>query len=525
MANLSELNKLKDYLEPTPIDIDRDLEEFKKSIDTEILRKSKSGGSINPPQGIYEPDPTFFRWSINARGIRERFFNLSFEVLRDIAQKVGPIASIHNLRSMQIRNAARISYNDDELGFVVKLKDRKRTPDKKEQKIAEEIGQFILYSGYIDFPEAEERKDHLVGMNEMMVREILTIDQVAITPRRNRKGEMIDYWLLDGTTIKKTVKKTGYLGDKEIKYVQEIDSKITETFTEEEMVFYCSNMRADIRKRDYGYSFIEMCIDIITSWLFGMSYNKEFFNTSSQPKGILTFDGQNLDRKDLEELQREWISMFRGIKGMWKTPFLQYNAKWQSIAPSNRDMEFNQYIQMLASWIFAIHGTDSQELGIRLVQSQNVMNENADKKIAFSHDRGLKYIMSNLCEVYNKVLAKQNKDKEWDKFIIEPAGLEARNQTEEVAIDDKRVKSYLLIDELRAEKDLPPLPDGEGKIILDPTFLQARQMKIQQDQMSQQQSQQEQFGNDKKEENEEPQFEINEEELEKSKKEYITIII
>lgn len=44
-------------------------------------------------------------------------------------------------------------------------------------------------------------------------------------------------------------------------------------------------------------------------------------------------------------------------------------------------------------------------------------------------------------------------------------------------LNSKRVKTFLTIDELRAEDDLPPLPDGKGEIILDPTWLQFAQGK------------------------------------------------
>jgi hypothetical protein len=501
----------------------------------DILNKSlesrtKGPGAVNPPKGVYEPDNNLFKWTLNARGIREKYFSLNFEILREIAQKVGPVVSIQNLRAMQVRAASNISYNDDDIGFRVKIKDKKRNPDRKEKKTIEEIEEFLLNCGYTDFPEADEREEKLVEMNEQIGRELLTIDQVAVTPRRNRRGKIIDYFILDGATIKRTVKDTGYLGDKRIRFVQEIDSKIVETFTNDDMVFFYSNRRTNIRQRGYGYSFLEMCIDIITSWLFGMAYNKEFFNTSSQPKGFLSFDGENIEQTQLEELQRQWGAMFRGIKGMWKTPFLQYNAKWNNMAPSNRDMEYNQYIQMLASWIFAIHGTDSQEVGIRLNQAQNVLSENVESKIAFSHDRGLKFQLTNIAQVHNLVIWKQE---EWKDFIIVPTGLEARNQKAEVEVDNQQVKTYMTLNDKRKEKDLPPDPYGD--IILDPQYIQYRTQK---EQMEMQKQQQEQYGDedgqgfdngseedqDQNQNGKEPSFEISESDLQKSKNEYVEII-
>lgn len=532
MQSLNDLHTLQEYvltLQKNQSDeLDTYIDILQKSVDR-IIERKKVGGSINPLKGLYEPDDYFYRYGTNARGVRERFYNLNFEILREIAQKTGPIASIHQLRAMQIRAASQISYNDDEVGIRVKIKDRKRSPDKKEQKTIEEIEQFILNSGYTDFEGAEERTDRLIEMNEMLNRELLTIDQVAITTRRNRKGKLIDYWLLDGATIKRTIVNKGFEGDKKIKFVQEVESKIIETFTDDEMVFYCSNRRADIKKRNYGYSFIEMCLDLITSWLFGMAYNKEFFNTHSMPKGIISFDNQNqsLDRRDLEELQREWISMFRGIKGMWKTPFLQYGAKYQSIGPNNRDMEYDKYIQQISAWVFSIHGTDPQELGLRLNQARSSFNESHDKQAAFSHDRGLNFQLFNIAEIYNEIIWK---NEEWKPFIVAPTGLKARNPLEEVKVDDMQIKSYMTVNQKLKEKDLPPDPYGD--IILDSNYIQYRiqmeQMK-KQEEMQQQQSQfggqqENGFGNNEGGGNE-PQFEISESDMKKSKDQFVEIII
>ena len=471
---------------------------FKSESESWVEKKPKGNapGSIyTKVKGIVEPDEKYIRLNIDNRGIRERFYQITFSILREIAKKVAPIASIHTLRSMQVRPFSVKSYNEDDTGFIVKLKDKKRIPTKKEKIQMEEIENFLLHSGKTNFTGWTEREEGMEEINELLVREFLTIDQVAISLRKNRKGELLDYWVLDGATIKRTLRGKGFEGDKEITFVQEIDGIIAETFTSDDIIFYYANRRADIRTRGYGYSFIEMCVDVITSWIFGMSYNKEFFNSSSQPKGILTFEGDKIDQSQIEELQRQWIAMFRGLKGLWRTPFLQYNAKWQNIAPSNRDMEFNEYIQVLSSWVFAIHGTDAQEVGMRLNQAQNVLNDNQEAKINFSKSRALRHLLRSLEVVYNKIMMRVP---EWDEYYMMFTGFEKKDQAEETDVAEKRVSTYATVDEERAAKDLPPLPNGEGQIILNAAFLQTRQLKSQEQQMQSQQSSQ---GNENQETN------------------------
>lgn len=444
---------------------DKYLENLQKNLTT--IKNSAGYGSINPPKGLMEPDEEFYRFNLDPNGVRNKYYDINFRMLRSIAGKVAPITAVHTLRTMQIRPFSFKSFNEDETGFMIKLKDKDQTPSKKEKEEMSEIADFFLHSGYTNFPGSEKREEGMQEINEQLVRELLTIDQVALTLRANKKGKLLDFWILDGATIKRTVKDYGYRGDTNITFVQEVEGKIIETFTTEDILFYYSNRRTDIQRKGYGYSYIEQCLDMITAFLFGMAYNKEFFNSSAQPKGILSFEGDQLDQGQIEELQRQWVSMFRGVKGLWKTPFLQYNAKWQSMAPSNRDMEFNEYIQILSSWIFAIHGTDAAEVGMRLNQAQNVLNDNQEAKIAFSKSRALRDLLMSLSTVYNKIMERVP---EWDKYHFVFTGLEAKDQSSEEDIKGKQVKTRKTLNEIRAEEDAPPLPHGD--VVLDPQYIQ-----------------------------------------------------
>lgn len=486
---------------------------------------NKGGGSINPPKGLFEPNNEFFRYNIQSNGVRDKFYNLTFRILRNIAGRVAPITSVHTLRTMQIRPFSFRSINEEETGFCIKLKNRKATPSAKEKKEMEEMEEFFFYAGFLDFPGAKNREEGMQEINEQIVRDILSIDQIAISLRKNRKGDIIDYWILDGATIKRTIPGVGFEGNKEIKFVQEVEGKIVETFVDDDLIFYYSNRRTEIEKKGYGWSFLEQSIDIISAWIFGMTYNKEFFNTSSQPKGILTFSGDQLDQAQIEELQRQWISMFRGVKGMWKTPFLQYDAKWQNLAPTNRDMEFNEYIQILSSWIYAIHGTDSQEIGIRLNQAQSVLNDNQEAKISFSKSRALRDLLTSLSTIYTKIIDRIPK---WEKYMLSFTGLEAKDQAAESDVDGKQVKSYKTLNEKRAEKDEPPLPYGD--IVLDPQYIQHVQaMEAMKMQNQQQENKSEDNSPALDEKEEDVNFEIEEDdlkELEKSlKDDFIEIVL
>jgi hypothetical protein len=186
------------------------------------LYKSMINKNGNGVLNLIEPTSKNMAWGLSPQGIRERFFNMNPEILRNIAQKVGIVAAIHNVRAMQIKQFAFPSYNDDDVGFRIKLKQKKKIPTVKQEKEIHEIEEFFCHSGYTDFDGAELREDGLLEIIEMMTRDVLTLDTIAIHPRRNRSGRMLDFWILDGATIKRTEIDKGYLGDTSIRYVNKL---------------------------------------------------------------------------------------------------------------------------------------------------------------------------------------------------------------------------------------------------------------------------------------------------------------
>jgi HK97 family phage portal protein len=442
--------------------------------------QKRNPGSINPPPGIFE-EPFWQNYGADARGIKyKRPYKMSNNILRQISSKIGVIAAIQNTRWQQTKPFFVQSFNDDEVGFMAKLKDRDATPTEDQKKIMKEATEFMLNCGYTKNMigkeiEEECERDNLVKSFKKMTTDIMSIDQIAISLRRDQKGRLLDFWILDAATIYPTRRDIGYEGDREIRYVQEVDGKVVEVFTKDDIIFDFMNSRSDLRKSSFGYSYIEQCVEMITSWIFAHTYNKDQFNISSQPRGFFTFEGGDVGQEDIEELQRQWIAMFSGVKGMWRTPFLQYGAKWNNLAPSNRDLEYEKYMKWLEGWIAAIHGMDIAELGQKNSNSQFVLNENKSKEINYSQDRGLKDLLSHDQYILNRV---KSFVPEWDFFNFTFTGMEKKDQKAEQEVDKQQIETYMTINEKRKEKDLPPIEGGD--IIANPQFVQMKQAEQQQ---------------------------------------------
>jgi len=134
----------------------------------------------------------------SARGVRQRLLKLDYFVLRNVVEKVELIEGIINTRCDQIAPFAKYATEEGDKGFRFELE---RTTEKSENGEYNEneviqLSNFIEQTGFVYDP---DREDDFSDFTQQIVREILTIDQIATEIQYNRIGEAVAFWLLDGS--------------------------------------------------------------------------------------------------------------------------------------------------------------------------------------------------------------------------------------------------------------------------------------------------------------------------------------
>ncbi|KKK80738.1 hypothetical protein LCGC14_2820480, partial [marine sediment metagenome] len=185
--------------------------------------------------------------------VRERWASISYTVLRRMAERLSAVSMIINTREQQIMPFLIPATEVGQPGFVIYKKGKQDKRFKSNDKRAEEITEFVNQTGFIYDP---FREDDFIDFGKMLMREMLTIDQVAIELQRNRKGEIAAFWLIDGATIRRTTMK-GYEGKKKIQFVQLLEEQVVAEYTKEELIFDYMYKRVAIPHRGYGYSLLE----------------------------------------------------------------------------------------------------------------------------------------------------------------------------------------------------------------------------------------------------------------------------
>jgi hypothetical protein len=219
-----------------------------------------------------------------------------------------------------------------------------------------------------------------------------------------------------------------------------------------------------------------MLIPAVTSLLYAWQYNQKFFSQGSAAKGIINFKG-TIPERQLQAFRRQWYQQIASVQNAWRTPVVNSDdLQYINLQQSNRDMEFNAWMDFLLKVSCAMYAMDPTEINFKYgnVGQKSGLQEAANReKITESKERGLRPLLRFIANCINQhILWPIN-----ENFEFSFVGLDAQTKDDVANLNQKRVKTLMTVDELRAEDDKPPLPDGKGEVLLDPTWLQWAQIK------------------------------------------------
>jgi len=378
-----------------------------------------------------------------------------------------------------------------ENGFKVKLRDIEAEPTPADKQWTEQMTGLLLRTGVTDQPRG---RDNFEVFLRKIAFDSLVFDQMCFEVVPNRKKQPAAWYAVDGTTMRLADSSAQYREEsqaKAVRYVQVYDGAVIAEYNQEEMCFAVRNPRSDIRTYGYGCSELEMLVTTVTAMLWAWDYNRNAFAQGSVQKGLINFKGA-IPEKQMKAFRRHWYSMLSGVENAWRTPILNADdVQWLPMHASNRDMEYNSWMDFLIKVACSMYLIDPVEVNFKYgaTGQRSAMQEASNKdKIIESKDRGLKPLLRFIERSINQYIV-------WpinESFEFKFQGLDQETKDQLADRHQKLVKTTRTVNELRAEDDLPPLPGVANEIVLDPVYWQAKQSEMQQ----QQQAQQPQLGPD-----------------------------
>ena len=437
------------------------------------------GGLAQPteekPRGLFHDPYSVMDWG----GWRQRPSILTYDTLRQMSISNTVIAAIIQTRVNQLSQFAVPQQGNYDRGYRIILRDRRdknKVMTKAQQAKATELERMLESTGYMLPHEKPYDRDSFRGFLKKIVRDCLTYDQICIEKIRDRKGRISRFIALPTETIRPAVADVEHMDPEErrnrVAYVQVYEDSVIAEFGPDDLAWSVMNPRSDLRVNGFGFSPIEQLIRMITSWLYGFEYNTKFFSQGSAIKGVINVKGAIPDRQ-LRAFRRMWYSMVTGVQNSWKTPILNAeDLQWVSLHSTNREMEFGQWLDFLTKSICSVYGIDPVEIGFiygsggggsSLFESRPNQHEVQESK-----DKGLRPLIEHIEDTINEHII-------WElepDFEFAFTGFDAKAEDKEREARMLEVTKVKTVDEIRAEMDEDPLPDGLGEIILDPTFLQ-----------------------------------------------------
>lgn len=438
-------------------------------------------------------------------------------MLRLVERRNGVVGSGITLRIQQAMEFSNISHDKDIPGWELILIDEDETLTDERKKQKRFMEDFFMNMKRSDYNGLEHHSFDFKNYMTKYVRDRITIDKITWEVERDRKGQALAIWCLDGATIL-PILPGGFYGStsqigvsgayagynrlteeirkakledvppiEEISYIQELlygssGGGIVAAFRDTDVIYDISNELNDIRYYKQGFSVVEKANLAIVAFINSLTYNSNGLSRSAIPKIAIAMGADsNYTQEQLEDAQDEWMANYMGVDGQWNIPLLNSDAKVLQLMPNNRDMEYQKFMEFVAALTLTTMGIDPAECGLRLNQAQNVLNENQDAKQVFSKNRGLKDLLGGFAVIANKVLKISGFPfaADW-KFKFN--GLEVSDKGFESDLAKKAIETDMTINESRKKKDLPPDPYGD--IICNPQYIQYR---IQKEQMEQQQ--------------------------------------
>lgn len=440
------------------------------------------------PPKAYFIDPLEFS---TITGYKDKPYSLSYATLRRMAQ-TPIINSIIKTRKNQIADFAEPQADRYSTGFVIQKKSKggeKVKMDRMDKKVANYITDFILNCG----SNSNWQNDDFDTFTRKVMQDSLTFDQMTFEVLRNRKGQVEQFVATDASTFRiadtyfetekdnpfferqdlfknrvetKAREINGYLPS----YVQIYQTMKINDFYPWELCFGVRNPTTNINSNGYGVSELEELINVVTALLWGDEYNRRFFSQGSAPKGLLRIKG-GANEASLQQFKQQWQSMISGVMQSWKTPVVEGDIDWVDLQKTNRDMEYQAWIEYLIKIACAIYSIDPSEIGWDISRSGGSSLFEGDKKERLQHskDKGLYPILKFFQRKLNKYVVEQiNPD-----FELAFMGLNGMSISEELEMDIKKVQNFATINEVREKWEMKTMGE-EGDIIASSVFLQSR---------------------------------------------------
>lgn len=491
--NSNILSKFYNYLNAS---LDKRIYDLSKSED--LTKGERVDGTVGRRSVLFDP---YMETTLSTGMYRPRVSYLTPEMLKQVSRRNPVVASLIDLRALQVQSFCQIQETRFDMGFKIMPIDKNEEADQEDIK---KIEKYILNCGETEDRPPEDKMT-FEQWGYMITRDFLVYGHASIEKVRRRDESLYSFLPVPAESIYYASRRADskqianfrsvYDGNFRAKekgmshedieagdyeFVQVLHGQVVEGFTKDELIFARLTLESDIDLNGYGLGPLERAVAAITSHMQIENHQKQIFVHGTASKGVLVLNG-DVSPNTLKALQSQWNNSITGPLNAWRTPILAgpgLQANWLALSPTNRDMEYAAYQDYILRVIFSCFKVDPEEVGFGYLSKgtdQRSLGEASNEwKINSSKDRGLRPILARIEHMINAEILPEYNESLSKKYRFKFVGLDSETANEEIERLQAEVQLHSNLDEIRQQADMEPLDIGGG-LILNPLYLQTLQ--------------------------------------------------
>jgi len=231
---------------------------------------------------------------------------------------------------------------------------------------------------------------------EPIIEDILVLDAGVIEKERTLGGQIAGLHAVDGARIKVNARWDGSPGETRYWWVPVPETEIA--FKNDDMMYIMANPRT---YSVLGLSPLETLKMTIDAEVTGSQYNRRQVEQSA-PDGLFDL-GEGARPDQVEAFQSYWRAEIAGRSALG---FLggTKGAKFIPFRPSNRDMQYDEWLKYLVRKICAVYLISPQDIGVTF----DVNRATGEVQQEMSEDQGLRPLLALIQDYFTREIV-------WDK--------------------------------------------------------------------------------------------------------------
>jgi len=374
------------------------------------------------------------------------------------------VSSIIGSRINQCAEFAQYS-PDEDLGYKIVLKDEHEELTDDDRENIKAINRFLQQCG----SSIEDYELTFESFIRQIIRDSLIYDQACFEIVKNRKGQISRFMPVDATTIKKAplTKEEVARGRRDadgIKYVQVINNKVVAEYKQDELCFGVRRPRSEIKSKGYGYSELFELYGVLNNLFNAETYNAANFTNGINANGIIAIKSK-MNPKLFRSFRREFYQMLNGVGNAKRTPLIQLDPDEKedissiNLQPSNREMEYDTWVNYLIKITCSVYQIDPAEIGFVFgneSQNSSLFGTDPSARVLMGKEKGLRPLVRSLQSWINRYIIDQIDD----RYKLVFTGLDSVSLMDKMKLEQHKM-TYMTLNEIRTYHDLPELEDGD----------------------------------------------------------------